>query len=180
MVVIHFIGVGLILAVVQTTLLMPNPVWVLSPDLYYVLVAYLAFRLDLLRGLISLFPLVCILDVLSGTILGMHALLCFGAYFLLRQVSARLPINEVVYQIPLIALSYPAVSWLVYLVLDFLNPGQQAAWSWWTIGVRTVLVAACTYPLFFLFDVVCKFSQRRFLPWNSLRLRSDNQRRRQA
>ncbi len=180
MVVIHFIIVGLLLVVVQTTLFMPNPVWLLAPDLYYVLVAYLAFRLDLLRGLIILFPLACILDVLSGTVLGMYALLCFGAYFFLRQVSARLPINEVLYQIPLIALSYPAISWLVYVLLDFLGPGQQAAWSWWKIGVRAVLVAACTFPLFFLFDVVVKYSHRRFLPWKSLRLRSDNRRRNQA
>jgi len=180
MVVFHFIVVGLLLVILQTTICMPTPVWLPAPDFYYVLVAYLAFRLDLLRSLIILFPLVCVLDVLSGTVLGTYALLCFSGYFLLRQFSAKLPVNEILYQIPLIALSYLAVSWAVYLFLELLQPGQQVAWSWWKMLVRMMLVALCSYPLFFLFDLVQKYSQRSFLPWNRLRLRSDNRRRRQA
>ena len=82
MVVFNFIVTGLLLIILQTTICMPTPIWLPAPDFYYVLVAYLAFRLDLLRSLIILFPLVCILDVLSGTILGMYALLCFSGYFL--------------------------------------------------------------------------------------------------
>lgn len=180
MVVFHFIVVGLLLVILQTTICMPTPVWLPAPDFYYVLVAYLAFRLDLLRSLIILFPLVCVLDVLSGTILGMHALLCFSAYFLLRQFSAKLPVNDIVYQIPLIGLSFLAVSWVVSLFLELLQPGQQVAWSWWRMLVRMVLVAMFSYPLFFLFDLIQKYSRHSFLPWNRLRLRSDNRRRRQA
>ena len=116
MVVFNFIVVGLLLAILQTTICMPTPLWLPAPDFYYILVAYLAFRLDLMRSLIILFPLVCILDVLSGTILGMYALLCFSSYFLLRLLSAKLPVNQFLYQIPLVGLSYLAVSWVVYLL----------------------------------------------------------------
>jgi rod shape-determining protein MreD len=180
MVVCNFIVVGLLLAILQTTICMPKLVWLLAPDFYYVLVAYLAFRMDLLRSLIILFPLVCILDVLSGTILGMYALLCFSGYFLLRLLSAKLPINQFLYQIPLVGLSYLAVSWVVYLLLELLEPGQQVSWFWWKMIVRTMLVALFSYPLFLLFDWLQKHSHRSFLPWNRLRLRTDNRRRRQV
>jgi len=180
MVVFNFIVVGLLLAILQTTICMPTPIWLPAPDFYYILVAYLAFRLDLMRSLIILFPLVCILDVLSGTILGMYALLCFSSYFLLRLLSAKLPVNQFLYQIPLVGLSYLGVTWVVYLLLEFLEPGQQVSWSWWKMMVRMMLVAGLTYPMFFLFDWLLKHSHRSFLPWNRLRLRTDNRRRRQA
>lgn len=183
MVIVHFIGAGVLLVILQTTIFMRTPISLLSPDLHYILVAYLAFRLDLLRSLIILFPLACVLDVLSGTVLGMYGLSCFGGYFLLRQVSTRLPglpINEALYQIFLISLSFLGVSWVIYLFLDVFSPGQQVDWSWWKMLVRMALVAGATYPLFFLFDILHKYSQRRFLPWNRLRLRGDDRRRRAA
>jgi hypothetical protein len=177
MVVLHFIAVGLALTILQTTICMRTPVSFMAPDLYYILVAYLALRLDVLRSLIILFPLACVLDVLSGTILGSYALICFGGYFLLRQLAVKLPINEILYHLPLISLSFLAVSWAAYLLLELLQPGHQAVWSWWKMVLRTVLVALCSYPLFLFFGVVQKYSQRSFLSWSKLRLRSDNRRR---
>ena len=56
MIAFAFILIGLLLVVLQTSLMMVNPVWVGSPDLYYILVAYLAYRFDLLRSLIIIFP----------------------------------------------------------------------------------------------------------------------------
>lgn len=179
MIVVNFIFVGLLLVILQTTVCMPSPVWLLAPDCYYVLVAYLAYRLDLLRSLIILFPLVCMLDVLSGTVLGMYAILCFSGYFLLRLISGKLPVNESLYQIPLVGLSYLVVSWGVYLFLRFFEPGELISWSWWRMIVRALLVTVLTYPLFYLFDLVLKYSHRSFFPWNRLRLRTDNRRRRQ-
>jgi rod shape-determining protein MreD len=178
MIVASFIVVGLLLVILQTTLFMPRPVWLLSPDLYYILVAYLAYRLDVLRSLSILFPLVFFLDVLSGTVLGTYALLCFGGYFLIRAVAGHLPINEALYQVPLIGMSYFTVSWLVYLLLELLQPGHLVPWSWWRMLVRALLVALFAYPLFFCFDRVQKYSHRDYLPWNRLRLRNDKRRRR--
>ncbi|MCL2790539.1 MAG: hypothetical protein FWD79_07825 [Desulfobulbus sp.] len=178
MAVVHFIVVGLLLTILQTTLCMRTPVSFMAPDFYYVLVAYLALRLDMLRSLIILLPLTCVLDVLSGTILGSYALICFGGYFLLRQLAIKLPVNEILYHLPLISLSFLAVSWLTYLFFELLLPDQQASWSWWKMVLRMLLVALCSYPLFLLFDVIQKYSQRSFLSWSKLRLRSDNRRRR--
>jgi len=180
MVVVNFIVVGLLLVIMQTTVCMPSPVWPFAPDCYYVLVAYLAYRLDLLRSLIVLFPLVCMLDVLSGTVLGMYAILCFSGYFLLRFISGKLPVNEALYQIPLVGTSYLVVSWGVYVFLRFGEPEGLVSWSWLRMIAQALVVAVLTYPLFYLFDLVLKFSHRRIFPWNSLRMRTDNRRRRQA
>lgn len=180
MIAINFILLGLVLVIVQTTLCMPSPVWLLTPDCYYVLVAYLAYRLDLMRSLIILFPLVCILDVLSGTVLGMYAILCFSGYFFIRFIAQKLPVNEALYQIPLVGVSYLLISWGVYLFLRLIQPEGLVSWSWWKMGVRALLVAVMAYPLFSVFDLVQKYSQRSFFPWSRLRLRTDNRRRRKA
>ena len=70
------------------------------------------------RSLIILFPLGCSLDVLSGTVLGLHSILCFGGYFLLRFISGKLPVLESLYQIPLVATSFLAVNWCAHVVVS--------------------------------------------------------------
>ncbi|MGE4559096.1 MAG: hypothetical protein AB7E77_02760 [Desulfobulbus sp.] len=180
MVVVNFILVGLLLVILQTTVFMPKLVWLPAPDFYFILVAFLAYRLELLHSLIILFPLACFLDVLCGTVLGSYALICFGGFFFLKTVAGKLPIRESLYQIPLIGVAYLVVHWLLYLLLEFLQPGQLVAWSWWQMGMRALLVVTLGYPLFFLFEKVRKFSLSNYLPWNRLRLRTDNRRRRRA
>lgn len=180
MVVVSFILVGVLLVIVQTTLCMPSPVWWLAPDFYYVLVGYLAYRLDLVRSLIILFPLGCTLDVLSGTVLGLHSILCFGGYFLLRFISAKLPVLESLYQIPLVATSFLAVSWCAHVIVSAFDKEVLLPWSWPLMMVRILLVGVFAFPLFRLFDMVRKLAQRNILPWNRLHLRVDNRRRRRS
>ena len=179
MVVVSFILLGVLLVIVQTTLCMASPVWPLAPDLYYVLVGYLAYRLDLVRSLIILFPLGCSLDVLSGTVLGLHSILCFGGYFLLRFISGKLPVLESLYQIPLVATSFLAVNWCAHVVVSAFDEELLLPWSWPLMLARALLVALFALPLFRLFDAVRRFAQRSILPWNRLHLRVDNRRRRQ-
>lgn len=180
MLVVYFLLIGLVLVLLQTTVFMPSPVWLFAPDFYYILVAFLAYRLDLLRSILVLLPLGCILDVLSGTVLGMYSFLCFSGYFFIRIVAGRLPINEYLYRIPLVVVSFLSVFWGVFFLLRFFETGEQIVWSWWQMLVRVVLVAVFTYPLFIGFDLVKKNAQRSIVPWNRLRLRPDNRRRRRA
>ncbi|MBM9535970.1 hypothetical protein [Desulfobulbus alkaliphilus] len=180
MLVVYYILIGVFLVLFQTTVFMPTPVWLFAPDLYYILVAYLAYRLDLLRSLFVLLPLGCVLDVLSGTVVGMYSFLCLCGYFSIRAVVDRLPVNESLYQIPLVGMSFLAVSWCVFFLLRFFETGEQVVWSWWQMLVRAALVVAFTYPLFLGFEMVKKNAQRSIVPWNRLRLRPDNRRRRRA
>ena len=172
MVVLSFFLLGLLLILFQTTVFMLNPVWGWSPDLYYVLIAYLAYRLDLMRSLIILFPLSCFLDVLSGTILGMYPILCFGGYFLLKLMASKLPVRESLYQIPLIGVSFLAVSWLVFVVLTFLESEVLIPWSWPRMLVRAGLVVLFAFPLFKFFEFINKRLQAGLQPFKKLRIRT--------
>ncbi len=174
MVVVSFILISLVLILLQTTICMLHPTWLLAPDFYYILVAYLAYRFDLLRGLVILFPLGCMLDVFSGIILGTYSILCFGGYFILRLMSKKLPVNESLYQVPLIGVSYLFVSWLVYLLLGFIEPGALVPWSWWKMIVRVTLIVVFALPFFRFFEVVKNRMQSGIMSLKKLRVRTSN------
>ncbi len=174
MIVIVFIILGLILVVLQATVLMLNPLWVAAPDLYYILVAYLAYRFDLLRALLIILPLGWMLDTVSGVILGTYPFICFGAFFLLRFMSIKMPVRESLYQIPLIGVSYLVVYRIVFVVLDFLNPGTLVPWSWLEMFVRALLIVFLAIPLFRFFEFVNQRLFRSFSSFKIMRVRSGN------
>jgi rod shape-determining protein MreD len=171
MLIIGFTLMGLLLIVVQTTLFMLTPTWTAAPDFYFILVAYLAYRLDLFRGVVILLPLSSILDVFSGTIIGMYPALCFAGYFLLKFITVKLPIRESLYQVPLVAVCYLVVSRLVYLMLDFFQPDSLAVWSWPLELLHAAMIVVFAYPLFRFFEFFSRSLKGRILPIKSLRSR---------
>ncbi len=174
MLILVFLITGMLLIVLQTTLFMFTPTWVAAPDFYYILVAYLAYRLDLLRGLVILLPLSCILDVFSGTILGMYPAICFMGYFLLKFISIKLPVRESLYQVPLVAVSYLVVCWLVFFSLDLMQPDTLADWSWPLMLLRAALIILLSFPLFRFFEFLNRFFRGRIVPLKLRRARSGN------
>lgn len=178
MLIVGFTLIGLLLVVAQTTVCMLHPVWLPAPDFYYILVAYLAYRVDILRSLIILFFLGCFLDVFSGIILGMYSLVCFGAFFLLRYIAEKLPVSESLYQVPLIGVSYLVVSWIGYLLMSLMEPGALIPWTWWKMIIRAGLIILFAYPLFHFFEFFKTKAAKGFFSWKRLRVRSDNRYRR--
>ncbi|MCI5131083.1 MAG: hypothetical protein D3904_06055 [Candidatus Electrothrix sp. EH2] len=151
MLTLSFIAVGLFLVVLQTTLLMPSPLWTASPDLYYILVGYLAYNFTFLRGIAVLLPVSMVLDVYSGTVIGMYPALCYLGYFLLRFMVAKMPVRKSLYQLPLVALSYLVVNWILVLLLDVFQPEVIAGWEWISILHRVLLIYLFSFPLFRFF-----------------------------
>ncbi len=174
MLTIGFAIVGLLLIVLQTTLFMVTPTWVAAPDLYYIFVAYLAYRFDIVRSVIILLPLSCIFDVFSGTIIGMYPAIFFSGYFLLKFISVKMPVRESLYQIPLVAVSYFVVSRLVFLLLNFMQPGTLAPWLWPVVLLRGGLIILFAYPLFYLFEKLRIFLTGRMVPLKVFRSDSGN------
>jgi rod shape-determining protein MreD len=172
MLIIGFTLVGLLLIVLQTTLFMVTPTWAAAPDLYYILVAYLAYRLDLFRGVIILLPLSAILDVFSGTIIGMYPAICFCGYLLLKFISIKMPVRESLYQVPRVAVSYLAVSRLVFVMLDVMQPDTLVPWNWPLELLRAGLVIAFAYPLFRFFEFFNQALTGRLPSFKMLRVRS--------
>ena len=177
MLTLAFIAVGLLLVVIQTTLLMPSPLWIASPDLYYILVAYLAYNFTIVRGIMVLLPVSMVLDVYSGTIIGMYPALCYLGYFLLKFMVEKMPVRKSLYQLPLIALSYLLVNWTLLVLLDFFQPQVIASWEWLPILLRGLLIYLFSFPLFRFFTFLDKklrgkISSKRFsrsLPGNQFR-----------
>jgi len=174
MVVVIYIALGLLLVVLQTSVFMVNPLWVAAPDLYFILVAYLAYRFDLLRSLIIIFPLSWMLDVVSGVVLGMYPAICFGAFLLLKILSEKVPLRESFYQVPMIGVSYLIISRIVYMFISFFEPGVLTPWSWPEMLVRIGMMILLAFPMFRLFEYISKHPQRSFLPYRLLRVRAGN------
>ncbi|CAK8717414.1 MAG: rod shape-determining protein MreD [Candidatus Electronema aureum] len=147
-----FILVGLLLAAVQTTVFMPGPLWPVAPDLYYVLVAYVACQFSLCRGIIILLPVSCVMDVYSGTLVGLYPAICCCGWLLLKFMTIKMPVRKPLYQLPLVAVSYLLISWLSSLLLDILQPEAGILWSWPPMLFRAGLVCLFSYPLFRCFD----------------------------
>ncbi|MCW5198230.1 hypothetical protein VU07_01385 [Desulfobulbus sp. F4] len=146
-----FIFMGLLLAAVQTTILMPHPLWPVTPDLYYILVSYAACQFSLCRGILILLPVSCVMDVYSGTVAGMYPAICICAWLLLKFMSVKMPVRRPIYQLPLVAASYLLISWLTALLLS-LAQSEEIIWSWPLMLFRAGLVLLCSYPLFRCFD----------------------------
>ncbi|WP_028585250.1 hypothetical protein [Desulfogranum mediterraneum] len=174
MIVLVFTIISLLLVVIQTSVCMLHPTWVAAPDLYYILLAYLAYRLPLMSSLVVLFFLGCFLDVFSGIILGMYALFCFSSFFLLRFIAQKMPVSESFYQVPLIGVSYLVMSWCAYVVTSFLVPGGLVEWVWWKMMLRTGLIVLCAYPLFWLLERIQYRLAKGIFSWKKFRVRTDN------
>lgn len=176
-----FAVVGTLLVILQTTLLMPSPVWVFAPDLYFVFVAYLAVsRFSWFSALLLVYLTGLMLDVLSGPLLGMYSLICFAGFACIRPFAGRVVCREFFYSIPLIAIIFLALSALAYVIFDFIHPASLAPWVWWEMGVRALLVAVFVWPLFRLLDMVYNYGENSVAPWKRLRARSTGPRRRQT
>ncbi|MCI5145878.1 MAG: hypothetical protein D3923_10210 [Candidatus Electrothrix sp. AR3] len=161
MLTLTFIFVGLLLVVIQTTVFMPSPTWIASPDLYYILVGYLAYQLDFFRGIIILLPISCVLDVYSGTVIGTYPAICYCGYFLLKFMMVKMPIRKSLYQFPLVAVSYLFVCWVVILLLDFFQPEIIVGWSWLPMLLRAGLIYLFSPPLFRFFRCINQHLQGR-------------------
>lgn len=180
MTLLFFLVVAALLVVLQTTLLMPTPVWPFAPDFYFIFIAFLAGRFAIAPGLFLVYVIGLMLDVLAGTVLGMYSSLCFAGFGLIRLLTDKMVYKEFLWSIPIIALSFFLLSALVYLVFDFLYPDQLVSWVWWEMIVRTLLVAAFTYPLFRLLDKLYVYGENTIFPWKRLKVRPSNTRRRQT
>ncbi len=177
MAVLVFFFTGIFLIVIQTTVFMFNPLWVVSPDLYFILVAFLAYRFDLLRSLIIIILLGWYFDIVSGTITGTYPAMCLVAYLLLRFVSVKMVLRESLYQIPLACVCYLFVTWIFQILLSFFSQDIFVPWSWPIMVAKTMLLFVFSFPLFFVFEHMRKKMESKAAPFRLLRVKSGNRRR---
>jgi rod shape-determining protein MreD len=169
--VVVFWGIGLSLIVAQTTLLEYLPQWLGRPDLLFVLVAFLAYRFAWIPGILVVFSLSWVVDVISAIYLGLYPLACLAAFSALKSLSNKSPVKESTYQIPLVGLIYFLMQILFYFVNSLLLPDILPQWSWPGVFQRTVLVVLSAIPLFVLFHRLNESLLKRRLRGNAPRRR---------
>lgn len=163
MLVISFWALGIALIIAQTTLLEYLPQWIARPDLVFILIAFIAYRFAWIPGILLVFSLSWVLDVVASIYLGLYPLVCLLAFTALKTLTNKTPVKESTYQIPLVGLSYFFSQILFYFVNSILLPDMLPEWSWPGTLQRTVLVILSAIPLFIVFNRLYEFIQKRRL-----------------
>jgi len=166
---------GIVLIVVQTTLLQSLPVWLGRPDFVFILVAFTAYRFAWIPGIALVFTLGWIMDVMVGIYLGFYPLVCLITFTTLKLLTNKSPIKESTYQIPLVGLSYFLIQMFLYFAYSVTLPEDLPEWSWGLTLQRTGLVVAAAIPLFILFSSLYEYLERRRLRSKPLRRRPRKQ-----
>lgn len=175
MLILSFLVVGIALVVIQTSIVQFFPSWLESPDLIFILIAFIAYRFDWLRGLFFVICFSWIMDVVSGLYLGTYPLLYLFLFISLKLVKENSPVKEFAYQIPLVGIAFFAGYSCLYLFYSLALPGILPEWSWVKILQETFILIVATIPCFLLYNSLFeRMSKHRFVPPRILRKRSGN------
>lgn len=156
-----FFLLGILLIVLETTLLQSLPAWIGRPDFVYILVAYTAYRFPWIPGLLLTFSLGWTMDVLTGISLGAYPLECLAVFASLKALTTNNPLRESTYQIPLVGLSYFVVQLARYFLYSFTLPELLPEWSWGRLIGETGILVVATIPCFLLLNALSEFLQKR-------------------
>lgn len=152
-----FLILAVFLVVAQTTFLHFLPYWMGRPDFIFILIAFIAYKFDWLRGGILAFLSGWMLDVVAGAFLGADVIECVMLFILLRLVTQNNPIRQSAYQIPLIGLSYFLVQLLISTFYSFTEAGSTSTWSVGVMVQETIIIIFAAIPSFLLFNVLYEF-----------------------
>lgn len=162
---------GIALIVVQTTVLQSLPLWLGRPDFVFILVAFIAYRFAWIPGIVLVFSLAWIIDVVAGVSLGLYPLMCLLTFSALKLLTNKSVIKESTYQIPLVGLSYFLVQMFLYFISSLALTEDVQEWSWGLTLQRTGLLVVVAIPLFLLFSSLHEYLQKRRLRAKPLRRR---------
>ncbi|MBA7588651.1 hypothetical protein ES708_30716 [subsurface metagenome] len=143
-----FLILGILILVLQTTLLQLLPAWLGKPDILFLLIVYIACQVDILRGAFIILLLGLIMDAFSGVFLGLYPVIYLLVLAFIKGISRQISINEFAYQVPLAVISYLLVSIGIFLFSFFLAPDSPPQWSWGIILLQLLILAVIGTPVF--------------------------------
>lgn len=161
MLVLSFWALGMALIVVQTTLLEHLPLWFGRPDFVFIVVAFAAYRFAWIPGIVVVFALGWVLDVVAGIYLGLYPLIYLLLYAALKVLNDRIPVKESTYQIPLVGVSHLLLQMFFFFAYSVILPETVPEWSWFRTLERTVLVVVAAIPLFVVFNRLHEYILKR-------------------
>ncbi len=170
-----FLILSILIIVAQTTLLQLFPGWLGRPDFLYIIVVFSAYRFNWVNGLIFVFMVGWMLDVVSGIQLGIYPLQNIIVFSSLKLLTENSPLKEAAYQIPLVGMSYFLVQMCFYFLYVVLMPGSLPEWSWGRMIQETIILIVATIPAFVVFNYFYEFFSTRRVIHKVMRKRSGNQ-----
>ena len=174
MVMALFLLVGMFLIVLQTSVLQALPAWFGFPDFVFILVAFIAFRFDWLRGFLLSFALGWMMDVVSVIYLGIFVIKYLTVFFILKLFTQNSPVKESAYQVPMVGVSYFLVQLGFYASLTMAAAELVSPWSWNRMAMETIILMIATVPCFLLFNSLYEYTlNRRTIP-RAIRKRGGN------
>lgn len=150
--IVSYFFLGVLLLILQTSLLTDLPEWLGCPDLFFILVVFVSIRLKFIHGAVLLLILGLIMDIFSGIYLGIYPITYLVLFFLLHGLSRRLAIQDTVHRIALVTVSYLFANSLLYTFISYMTPENDWTWNWKGILMEVLLLAIMTLPLFTLFE----------------------------
>lgn len=173
--IVSFLIVGIILIGFQISIFQTMPSWLGSPDLVFILVAFLAYRFDMLRGLFLSFALGWMMDVVSGIYLGTYLVEYLSFFVVLNMLTANSPVKESAYQVPLVGAGYFLCQLILYLILSVMITDEMQPWSWSRVVKETIILTVATIPCFLLFNNLNEYLLKRGNARRSLKRKTGNQ-----
>lgn len=175
MLIISFIVFGFFIFTLQTTLFPLLPTWIGRPDLVFLLVVFLAYRFDTIKGAALVFFIGLLLDVFSGIFLGIYPTIYLLIFFVLKMLSRHIA-NEATYQAPLAVISYLFSACCVFIISSLLAPEIQLDWSWRTMLLQILMLAIIAMPFFLLCELYMNFCTTKLGRWRPLKLKGSGNR----
>ena len=170
MLIFSFIVFSLILFVLQTTLFAELPAWLGRPDLLFLVVVFLGFRFDIIKGAMLVFFIGLLMDIFSGIFLGIYPTVYLLVFFILKILSKHLA-NETTFQAPLAVLSYLFTASCIFVTSSLLAPEAHMEWSWRIMLLQSIMLAVVAIPFFSLCDLYMTFCSNKVVKWRPFKLR---------
>lgn len=152
MIIAPFLVLSVFLLTMQTVLFQHLPPWLGKPDLLFLLVVFLAYRIDIIPGAVLVLLIGFFIDIFSGVFLGLYPSIYLFIFFLLKATSKHIALNETAYQAPFAVISYLFAESALYISISILAPDNTPEWSWRSMLLQLLLLAVLAMPLFGFFD----------------------------
>jgi rod shape-determining protein MreD len=141
---------GALLLILQTTIFARLPYWLGRPDLLFLLVLFMATKIDNYRGIILTMIFGLMMDIFSGFVPGLFPAVYLGLFVSIKYLSRQVIVDEPTHQPALAAASYLACSGAIYLYMAVFNPGTDIVWSWHELFLQMIILAILSLPSFHL------------------------------
>jgi len=153
--------IGILLIVVQTTLLQYFPPWIGRPDFLFIFIAFIAYSFAWIPGILLVFSLGWIMDVVAGIQLGFYPLVSLVTFAALKTLAQNKALKETTYQIPMVGISFFLVQVLLNFSYTLVSPEALPEWSWGGTLQQTALIMVSAIPIFVLCNTLYEYLEKR-------------------